>query len=153
MKKSNYLLVLLTSMLIVACGDPELRFEPLDQLEKGAFARNLSLEGEFELADPAGSSIDAKVEFYDDDNGKNISSYNWTVEFRPALGTGVSGVAFLAIDESQFIINENSLPEVAFSLNMNDAMMALGLSAMDLSLGDEFRFEATITKKDGAIFS
>jgi len=32
-------------------------------------------------------------------------------------------------------------------------MMALGLSAMDLSLGDEFRFEATITKKDGAIFS
>ena len=63
MKKINYLFTLLAFMLIVACDDSELRFDAFDQVEKGAFARNLSLEGGFELADPIGSSIDAKFEF------------------------------------------------------------------------------------------
>jgi hypothetical protein len=154
MKKLNYLIALIASILIVACDDPDLRFESFDQVDKGAFARNLSLEGDFELADPVGSSIDAKVEFYDENDGKTVSSYNWTVEYRPASGSGnTSAVAFLAIDESQFVLNEDGLPEVGFSLNMNDAIAALGLDINDVLIGDEFRFEATITQKDGSSFT
>jgi hypothetical protein len=154
MRKSNYLFPLLTSMLIVACNDSELRFDAIDQVETGAFARNLSLEGDFELADSAGSSIEAKVEFYDENDGKTVRSYNWTVQYRPVGTEGSTPeVAFLAIDESEFVINEDGLPEVEFSLNMDMAMRALGFDINNVVLGDEFRFEATLTQKDGNSFS
>ena len=154
MKKINYLFALLGVLFIVACEDSELRFDSIDQVQKGAFARNLSLEGNFQLADPIGSSIEAKVEFYDENNGKTVSSYNWTVEYRPEGTAGAApAVAFLAIEENQFIINEDGLPEVEFSLNMDLAMTALGLTINEVALGDEFRFEATITQKDGARFT
>jgi hypothetical protein len=158
MKNIKYLSLLLIGFLIASCGDPELRFQSYEETEHGAFARNLGYSGTFLLQDVAGSSIDGTVEFYDDNDGKNVASYSWTVQFR-ANGGGNGGVDIPAVSlktytSDQFTPSNQvpSLPSVSYSLGMQEALDALGLSATDITGGDQFRMEATVTLKDGRSF-
>ena len=140
-------------LLVAACGEPELRFQSFQESEQGAFARNLGTSGTFLLQDPVGSSINGTVEFYDANQGKDVASYSWTVEFR-ARGGGNGGVSIPAVTlksypASSFTTNSDGLPQVSFSLGMSEALDALGLSVTDITGGDQFRFDATVTLNDG----
>ena len=154
MKKNvKYLSLFVFGLLVMACEDPDLKLETFDEADKGAIARNLALSGSYSLSDLVGSSIAGRVEFYDENDGKNVKSYDWTVEFRPAIGSNSSAIPFLMIPSSQFSENVNGLPEVSFSLQMEEALAALGMSIDQVASGDIFRFEATITKLDGTTYS
>ena len=157
MRNLKFLCLFMLGVLVASCGDPDLAFYSYDELGKGAFARTLSLTGSYSLSNVAGSSRDARVEFYDENNGKNVASYNWTVEFR-ANGGGNGGAnipatSFVSLPSSSFTTNADGLPEVSFSLRMSEAMTALGLTSADIVAGDQIRFEATITKTDGSTFT
>jgi len=158
MKNIKYLSLLFIGLLVAACGDPELRFQSFEESEYGAFARNLGTSGTFLLQDIAGSSIDGTVEFYDENQGKDVASYSWTVEFRANGGgnggTDIPAVALKSYTSDQFVPSnqEPSLPSVSFSLGMQESLAALGLKGTDITGGDQFRFEATVTLKDGRSF-
>jgi hypothetical protein len=156
MKNIKYLSLLFIGLLVAACGDPELRFQQFNESEKGAFARNLGTSGTFLLQDPAGSSINGTVEFYDENQGADVASYSWTVEFR-ANGGGNGGMSIPAValktyTSDQFSVSPDGLPSLTFSLGMQEALTALGLDVTDVTGGDQFRMDATVTLSDGRSF-
>jgi hypothetical protein len=156
MKNIKYLFVLLAGLLFVACsGDPELRFQSYEEGEKGAFARNLGYSGTFLLQDVPGSAINGEVEFYSELKGADVATYTWTVEFR-ANGGGNGGVnipavAFKTFTSAEFVPSNSvpSLPSLKYTLGMQEALDALGLDVSDITGGDQFRMDATVTLTDG----
>lgn len=153
MKKLIYFLsaTVLLSVMVSSCTQVDFPYETFDDLQKGAFPRTLNSSGEFNFFDPAGSQYDISVEFYDENNGQNVTSYDWTVEFTGALGN-FPETAFLSIPSSSFGTSPDNLPSTDLTLGMNAAMSALGMTMADVSGGDTFVFHATITKADGSTF-
>lgn len=149
MRKIKNIFLAFLALVVVACGDPELPFETFEELEKGAFARRLSLEGAFTFGQTATSVYNGSVEFYSEDQGKNVSSYDWTVEYVGVAGDKAA-VNFLSIPSSSFGTNSDTgLPMATFSLGMTEALAALGLTEADITGGDRFRFKATLTLTNG----
>lgn len=152
MRKIKNIFLAFLALVAVACGDPELPFETFEELEKGAFARRLSLSGAFTFGQAATSSYTGSVEFYSEDQGKNVASYDWTVEYTGVAGDR-SAVNFLSIPSSSFGTNSDTgLPMASFTLGMSETLNALGLSESDITGGDRFRFRATVVLNDGRAF-
>lgn len=153
MRKIKNTFIALLAILTFACGDPELPFETFEDLEKGAFARRLSLTGAFTFGQVATSSYTGTVEFYSEDQGKNVTSYDWTVEYEGVAGDKAA-VTFLSIPSSSFGTNaDTGLPMTSFTFEMADALASLGLVEADITGGDRFRFLATITLSSGSSFT
>lgn len=151
MKNIKNIFLTLLALAMVACGDPELPFETFEDLEKGAFARRLSLTGAFTFGQAATSSYQGSVEFYSENQGRNVTSYDWTVQYSGVAGDR-SAVSFLSIPSSSFGTNSDTgLPMASFTLEMTDALSALGLSEADITGGDRFRFRACITLDTGLV--
>ena len=82
MKKLFYSLFALSILVgFTACEEKERAFPEYNDLEHGAFARQLSKDGNFFLTDIDNSAINISVEFYDDNDGKNVASYSWVVQY------------------------------------------------------------------------
>ncbi len=159
MKKIRYILLCSASLGIVSsCGDPELPFETFDELQKGAFARfiNDTPTGVFDFFDIANSSIDVQVEFYDENDGKNVASYDWTVEYidnNNGIGS-ISEVAFMSIPASSFTTNpDTGLPTTSLTLGFQAGLDAMGITSAQINGGDAIRFHATVVKTDGSSFN
>ena len=153
MRKIKNIFLAFLAVTMVACGDPDLPFETFEDLEKGAFARRLSLTGAFTFGQVAASSYTIEVEFYDENQGQNITSYDWTVEYSGVAGD-IAPRPILSIPSSSFVTNPDSgLPGATFTFEMADALTTLGLAEGDITGGDNFRFLATVTKSDGSTFS
>lgn len=158
MKKLFYSLFALSILVgFTACEEKERAFPEYDNLEHGAFARLLSKDGNFFLTDVANSAINISVEFYDDNDGKNVASYSWVVQYidKANGGTGSAGpVNVLTIDAAQFSTNpDTGLPFTSFSFTLQQALDALGLTTADVDGGSTFRFNGTVTLNDGRTFS
>ena len=153
MKRFNNIFLAFLALVVVACGDPELPFDTFEDLEKGAYARRLSLSGAFTLGQTATSSYTFEVEFYSEDQGRNVASYDWTVEYSGAAGD-IAAVSLLSIPASSFTTNADSgLPSTTITFQMADAMAALGLTEAQVAGEDRFRFLGGITLNDGRTFS
>lgn len=152
MRKIKNIFLAFLALVVVACGDPELPFETFEDLEKGAYARRLSLSGAFTFGQVATSSYQGSVEFYSEDQGRNVSSYDWTVEYSGVAGNRAA-VNFLSIPASSFGTNSDTgLPMTSFTLEMADALSALGLAESDITGGDRFRFRACVVLNDSRKF-
>lgn len=152
MRKIKNIFLAFLALVVVACGDPELPFETFEDLEKGAFARRLSLTGAFTFGQAASSSYSGSVEFYSGEQGRDVSSYDWTVEYTGVAGTRAA-VNFMSIPSSSFGTNSDTgLPMTSFTFNMTDALSALGLTESDITGGDRFRFKACLIMTDGDQF-
>jgi len=157
MKNIKYTCLLFVALLVAACsGDPDIRFQQFNELDKGAFARNLALDGAFDLGNIAGSSLVGTVEFYDENQGKDVATFSFAVEFNSNGGNGgndVASVDFLTIPSASFVVNADGLPGTTYTLGMQDAVDALGIDPLTLTAGDRFRFSTTITMTSGATFT
>lgn len=152
MRKIKNIFLAILTLGIVACGDAELPFETFEDLEKGAYARRLTLSGAFTFGQTSTSSYQGSVEFYSENQGANVASYDWTVEYTGVAGDR-SAVNFLSIPASSFSTNSDTgLPMASFTLGMSDALNALGLTDADITGGDRFRFLATVVLDDGRTF-
>ena len=158
MKKLFYSLFALSILVgFTACEEKERAFPEYNDLEHGAFARQLSKDGNFFLTDIDNSAINISVEFYDDNDGKNVASYSWVVQYIDKANGGANSVApvnILTIDAAQFSTNpETGLPFTSFSFTLPEVFSALGLTAADVDGGSTFRFNATVTMNDGRTFT
>ncbi len=158
MKKLFYSLFTISILLAFsACEEKERAFPEYENLEHGAFARLLTKSGTFFLTDVSNSKIDMSVEFYDDNNGKNVASYSWVVEYIDKANGGAGSVApvnILTIDAAQFSSNpDTGLPFTSFGFSLQQAFDALGLTVNDVDGGSTFRFNGTVTLNDGRTFT
>lgn len=158
MKKIFYSLFMLSIMVaFTACEEKERAFPEYENMEHGAYARQLSRTGNFFLTDIENSAIDVSVEFYDDNDGKNVASYSWVVEYIDKANDGTTSVPpvnILTIDASEFGTNaDTGLPSASFSFRLADALAALGITSDDVDGGSTLRYSATLTMNDGRTFT
>lgn len=156
MKKINLILFGFVLLLVGTSCERDRNFVEFEDLETGAYARQLSRTGEYILTEPENAIIDVSVEFYDVNQGKDVASYAWNVQYIDKETDGAASVGpvdLFTIESSQFGTSEAGLPSADFSLTLNDALNALGLTTDDVAGGSTVRFNATLTMNDGRTFT
>jgi len=154
MKLLKYLSVFSIVALFSSCAEKELPFEPWEDMQYGAYARLLSSSGEFNFFDVAGSAYTWEVEFYDENGGNNVASYNWTVTYRDnAAGTTTGPVDLVSYTSADFTTNGNGLPGLSGSFTFQAALDAFGFTIADINGGDSFTFLSEVVKTDGSSFT
>jgi len=153
-KKISSLFII--ALLVGSCADEPLPFEVFDDLEKGAFARLLDNNGaNFFLTDIPGSVYTFTVEFFDENDGQNVSSFDWTVRHRNNANEGITSepVTIATAPSSSFGTDPTSgLPTATIELSLQAALDAMGLTETDVNGGDDIIFDGTITLNDGRTF-
>ena len=153
MKNLKQLFIGFVAMLTaVSCGDPELPVELQPEMQYGAYARKMSQTGKFDFFAIPTSQIDIHVEYYDENGGKNISTYDIEVEYIDITGGGANSIGkkpFRTINSSEFVVNSDGYLSSDISLGFEDALTALGVTSADITGGNTVRFWFTITKTDG----
>lgn len=155
MKHIKILTAFALFLAFTAC-EKDRAFIEFDDLEKGAFPRLLDgVNGEFNFFDPAGSSIDFTVEFYDENQGKNVQSYAWTASYVDKATNTISNPAdVVSFTQSDFKPEPSSgLPSVTVQITFQQVLDALGLTVNDIKGGDAIRMQGTLTKTDGKQFT
>ncbi len=154
MKNIKFLVYGLLVIFMASCARTvDNPFPEFDDMEKGAYARKTDgVNGAFDFFDIANSAIDFTVELYDENQGKNITNYDWTVKY-VAGGNEVGPMPFKSFTASDFSTNSNGLPEKKITFGFAETLDALGLTENDIEGGNYFIFSATITKANGAKFS
>lgn len=154
MKRINILLAFAFVLAATAC-EKDRAFIEFKDLEYGAFPRLIDgVNGEFNFFDPTGSGIDFTVEFYDENEGKNVQSYAWTASyFDKVNGTFTTPATIGTFSASDFKpAPETGLPSITINFSFQQALDAMGLTTDDITGGDAVRFNATLTKTDGKTF-
>lgn len=142
-------------LAFTACEE-ERAFLEYDDLEKGAFPRLLDgVNGEFNFFDPAGSGIDFTVEFYDEDQGKNVQSYAWTASYVDKATNTIGNPAdVVTYTQSDFKPEPSTgLPSITVEITFQQVLDALGLTTDDIVGGDAIRMQGTLTRTDGKQFT
>jgi hypothetical protein len=156
MKLFNRILLGLLVVLAVSCSERELPYVDFDGLTYGAYARvEEGPTGIYNYLDVPSSKLDFRVEFYDENQGKNVASYAWTVEYIDKINGGSTSIGkrpFRTFN-APFEVNSRGLPGVTTSFTLQEALNALGVTIDQLDGGSTIRFEAIITKTDGSTFS
>ncbi len=155
MMKNLNIFITLAFLLVFSACEKDRSFIEFKDLEYGAVPRLTDgVNGEFNFFDPAGSGIDFSVEFYDENDGKNVASYAWSVAYinktTNEVGTPATIGTFMASD---FKPNDFGLPSIKIEFTFAQALSALGLTTADINGGDAMRFEATLIKTDGKVFT
>lgn len=154
MKNIKFLMYGFLAIFMAACSQTvDNPFPEFDDMEKGAYARKTDgVNGVFDFFDVDGSEIDFTVELYDENQGKNITNYDWTVKYVSGDGE-VGPVAFKSFSASDFSPNSGGLPGMTINFGFSETLAALGLTNADIDGGNYFLYQATITKANGAKFS
>ncbi len=140
---------------VISCGDPELPVELFPEMQYGAYARKFSQTGKFNYFDIANSSVDLHVEYYDENDGKNISQYDIDVEYVDVVGGGAGSkprIDFRTISSSEFVTNADGYLSSDISLGFSETLSKMGLTADQITGGNYFRYWFTITKTDGSVY-
>ena len=156
MKRFNYIssLVLMTMIFMASCAEKERIFPEFETLEKGAFARVVgTINGpygqNFNYFDVPGSNVNMEVEFYDENQGKNVESF--TIEVAHAPTNKKAQIA--QTTSANFGTSVNGLPNAKFNFTFQQVLTTLGLSFDQIAGGQRFVFNSTIKMKDGRVFN
>ena len=149
------MVVFIAAITTVSCGDPELPVELFPEMQYGAYARKMSQTGEFNFFDISNSSITMDVEYYDENNGANITSFDIDVEYVDNITGGAKSVArtdLKTINSSEFTTNADGYLSSVITLGFTEALGVLGISDADVDGGAYFRYWFTVTKSDGTVY-
>lgn len=143
-------------LLAFSACEKDRAFLEFDDLEKGAFPRLLDgVNGEFNFFDPSGSSVDFTVEFYDENQGKDVVSYAWSATYvdktTNTLGNPADVVTYTTSDFKPE--PTSGLPSVTVTITFQQVLDALGLTTDQIAGGDAIRMQGTLTKSDGKVFT
>lgn len=155
MNFKNLIYIVLAGLVVVSCNKEPLPWEVFEDMEHGAFARVLENDGaSFFLTDFDNSTTTFTVEFYDDNKGNNVQSFDWYVRHRNKVaGTTTDPILLVAKSNSEFTPNAKSgLPSATYTLSLPAAAAALGQSIDDFNGGDDIIFDGIITMNDGRTF-
>jgi len=155
MNFKNLIYIVLGCLVLASCNKEPLPWEVFEDMEKGAFARILENDGaNFFLTDFDNSSTSFSVEFYDENKGANVASFDWFVVHRNKV-TGTDSAPALVVSKSSSEFSPNSvsgLPSASYTLSLADAAAALGQTVDDFNGGDDIIFNGIITMNDGRKF-
>ena len=143
-------------LLAFSACEKDRAFIEFEDLGKGALPRLLDgVNGEFNFFDPAGSGVDFTVEFYDENNGKNVQSYSWAAAYIDRATNTIGNPATVAtFTQSDFKPEPSSgLPSITINFSFQQVLDALSLTTDDITGGDAIRMTATLTKTDGSVFT
>ncbi len=155
MKKfSLYTLALLVGALtFFSCQEKDRAFPEFEDLEKGAYPRlvegvfgDLDYEN-FDNADS--SSLSFTVEFYDENNGADVTEYSWSVKYGDTFGP----TTFKTYAKSDFTTNADGLPQLTATFTFAEIFTALGMTIDDFELTTDFQLDATLTMANGKSFT
>ena len=149
------MVVFIAAITTVSCGDPELPVELFPEMQYGAYARKMTQTEEFNYFDISNSSITMDVEYYDEANGANITSFDIDVEYVDNITGGAKSVArtdLKTINSSEFTTNADGYLSSVITLGFTEALGALGITSADVDGGAYFRYWFTITKADGTVY-
>ncbi len=146
------------SLLFLAFScEQERAFPEFEDLQYGSFPRRLSFTGEYFITNIATSKITFKVEFYDENQGKNVESYSWAVSYIDRTNNGANNrpaQTIRTVNASQFVTNpDTGLPSTTIEIPLQDVLNLFGFSANDVNGGDSFIFNATLRRTDGKVFT
>ncbi|UOB16376.1 hypothetical protein [Abyssalbus ytuae] len=126
--------------------------------ETGAFFRTVDAGGTINRTDIEGSTYTITGELVSPENGADVSAVEIWVEFIDRTFEGdddesIESTQLLSVSPSTFTTNSNGFPENTFTINMPDALTALGLNVDLVEGGDQFLFQVVINMADGRIFT
>ena len=153
MKRFNYIssLVLMTMIFMASCAEKERVFPEFEGLEKGAFARLVggAITGpngqNFNYFDVNGSNINIEVEFYDENQGKNVESYTIDVAHAPTN----KKAQIAQTTSANFGTSVNGLPNAKYKFTFAQVLTTLGITYEQVKPGDRFVFNCAIKMKIG----
>lgn len=149
MKRINRLLIVFSVLFLGASCEIERVFPEYDDIEHGAFPRLVgNVSGAINFFDPS-SSINFEVEFYDDENGNTVDSYEWTVSY---ANSGTFSTV-KKIDRSQFVTMPSGLPGAKVSITFQELLSALGLERNQVEGGSFFNLQGKISTNRGQTFT
>ncbi len=146
-------------IFLVSCNQTEdYPFETFENMEKGAFARLLSparADMFFVLTDGPSSQFEISVEFYDENNGSNVTDYDWVVRYEDFTDpdNSTADAPFASIPSSAFNTSADGLPGATWSVSLGDAAAAVGKTLDQLNGGSRFVFNATLKTNAGQEFT
>tara|TARA_Y100000385_G_scaffold291192_1_gene367763 strand:- start:1889 stop:2815 length:927 start_codon:yes stop_codon:yes gene_type:complete len=161
MKIINKIMVMFAILLVVSSCEDENRLPlvVLDTVEKGAYPRLIDQTDKLiNLFDIAGSSYTYNIEFVDEEGGALVSQYVLDLVYDdndPSNGDNSSGPnEYLVIPSSAFSQGANGfLQAPTISISGSDALAAAGVSADQVTAGDNFNFVGRVELTDGRTFS
>lgn len=146
--------------LASSCEDEDrLPLVVLSTVEKGAYPRLIDeTDRLINLFDISGSNYTYNIEFVDEQGGNLIAEYVLDLVFDdndPSNGDKSTGaIEFLKLTASDFTPNERGYQQApTISINGAQAISAAGLTADDVSAGDNFNFVGRVILTDGRVFS
>ncbi len=149
----SVLILVLGLLVLGACRKDDSTFE-LDY--PTPLILELERNGSFELGDVQNSKIELIVEFYDGNQGLDVASYDWSVEFISSggnNGNNIDPVVHSSIEASEFYWSVDLKKRASFSLEMVRAIEVLNLKVDQIKQNDLFRFKAVLKMKDGNSFT
>ena len=161
MLKNKILLFFLTLVVVFtySCKDDDLApIATFDDATKGAYVRLID-EGDklFNLLDVNGVNYCYNVEFVDNEQGTQVSEYQLQVTYDDndaSNGDNSAGPnVFRTFSSSDFSARASGFQGPSeICISAADILGAFGLSADDVSPGDNFNFAGTVTLNDGSSY-
>ena len=103
----------------------------------------------FNYLDLAGSNINFEVEFYDENNGKNVESYTIDVAHAPTN----KKAQIAQTTSANFGTSANGLPNAKYKFTFQQVLTTLGITYDQVQGGQRFVFNCAIKMKDGRVFN
>jgi hypothetical protein len=161
MKILNKIMVMFAILLVVSSCEDENRLPlvVLDTVEKGAYPRLIDQTDKLiNLFNVSGSSYTYNIEFVDEEGGALVSQYVLDLVYDdndPSNGDNSSGpTEYLVIPSSSFTQGAHGfLQAPTITITGSDAFAAAGVSADQVSAGDNFNFVGRVELTDGRTFS
>ena len=149
MKNIFRLLLISTVVFFGASCELERAFPEFKDIEKGAFPRLVgNVTGAINFFNPA-SAITFEVEFYDEEQGATVDSYEW----RASYANTNNFRTIKKIERSQFVTMPSGLPGAKVTISFQEILAGLGLTRDQVEGGSFFRLEGTITTNRGQVFT
>ena len=122
--------------------------ESYEEVWKSSHPRIVSLYNHLNISDLENAKIEFTVEFYDEDQGERVSSYEWKVEHEgKAVEIGTA-------EKDDFVIRpETGLPAVTFEWNFTEVLEVLELDYKEVKDDAVFLFTGTLKRDDGLSFT
>lgn len=150
----------LTGLLFILSSCSSDGLKPIltfDQVGKGAYVRLTELiAGEFDLQNFASTSYQYSVEFVDIEKGALITQYDINVTFvdNTAPDNSAGPKLFKSFSASDFTTSANGFKAIEnLSIPLSELANLFGLSEDQFTAGDIFRFEGSLTDKNGNVFT
>ncbi len=145
---SLYPYALVALMVFFTACEQDRAFPEFADVQTGAVPRQIGdTEGTFDFENIDGSQLTFTVEFYDVNQGRDVSSYSWAVTY-----AGMGPASIKSFDSSQFSPNSDGFPQITITITFNEVLAALGITSDGIVPGESFTLLGSITMNDGRVF-